>query len=143
MREIKIKKTRYEHFDIPYEGIFWIFDNRIIIYAEQVDISGRLSTTFNHVDIWNEIGFRYPIDNTIVPYHYYPRGRIMVNPIYENELFDHYDAYIYLDDCINNTKTIESLIYEFRLNKNCEIRYIGYDGGIESDHYKCHMCKGE
>lgn len=137
------KKRRIsESIEAPYEGIFWYIDGELVVFSEQVDTSGNMSTTYEHKKIWNEIIFKYKLDNgCTVPYDYYPRGRVMVNPHKTNGVFDHYNAYIYIDDCINTDENIYDIICEFRLNKNCEIKYIGSEGGIESDHYRCHNCK--
>ncbi len=126
----------------PYEGIFWFIDENLISFQEQVDSTGKWSTTFEHKDIWNEIKHKYLVDNNVVSFDYFPRGRVMVNPIFKNSVFDHYDCYIYIDDCINTEDIIQEIIYDFRLNnEHCIIKYIGSDGGITSNHYKCNNCK--
>lgn len=131
-----------ESIDSPCEGIFWFINEELVAFTEQVDTSGKLSTDLEHKKIWEIISGRYKISEKKVPYDYYPRGRVMVNPRYVNGSFDHYDAFIYIDDCINNSEYLKDIYYEFRLNKNCVIKYIGSEGGVTSDHYTCHKCSG-
>ena len=138
---VERRKRINESIDSPCEGIFWVINGNIHAFTEQVDTSGMLSTNFEHKDIWNEIKHRYQVDGKDVPFDYYSRGRVMVNPIYINGKFDHYEAYIYIDDCINDDDTLSDIKYEFRLNKNCIIKYIGSDGGVTSNHYRCHNCR--
>lgn len=126
-----------ENLDCPCEGIFWVINNELIAFKDRVDITGRFSTDLQHRKIWPEIKYKYGDFD----FDYFPRGRIMVNAVTKENTFDHYDAYIYIDDCINNEKMISDLIYEYNLNKNCVIKYVGSLGGITEDHYKCNNCK--
>ena len=135
------KKRLNESLDCPCEGIFWVIGDELIAFTEQTDTLGKHSTTLEHRKIWSEIWSKYTLDGKPVLFDYFPRGRVMVNPVYKDDKFDHYNAYIYIDDCINDDEIISDLIYTFRLNKNCDIKYIGSEGGVESDHYRCHLCK--
>lgn len=137
---IERKRRIDESIDSPCEGIFWFINEELVAFTEQVDTSGRLSTDLEYKKIWDIISGRYKISGKKVPYNYYPHGRVMVNPKYVNGSFDHYDAFIYIDDCINDSEYLEDIYYEFRLNKNCVIKYIGSEGGVTSDHYTCHKC---
>lgn len=130
-----------ESIDSPCEGIFWFIGDELVAFTEQVDTKGRMSTTLEHRDIWREISHRYRVNGKDVSFNYFPRGRVMVNPKTKNDVFDHYDVFIYIDDCINSDDFLSDIYYEFRLNKNCEIKYIGSDGGVTSNHYRCHDCK--
>ena len=145
MIRLIVEKTRRLNESIynPYDGIFWVINNDLISFQEQVDTYGKLSTTFEHKDIWNEIKSKYLVNDKEVSYDYFPRGRVMVNPVYDsNNKFSHYECYIYIDDCINNDEIIQEIIYNFRLNgNNCDIKYVGSDGGITSNHYTCNRCK--
>lgn len=131
--------------DMPNEGIFWVINNDIISFDYSVDTSGSYFDGFEHIKLWDEIKNRYKINGKVVEYNYFPRGRVMVNPIKDNEgKFTHYDVYIYIDNCINSENIINEIKYEFRLNKpNCKIKYIGVEGGITSNHYTCHNCRKE
>jgi hypothetical protein len=42
-----------------------------------------------------------------------------------------------------NPEILNDIIHEFRLNRNCDIKYIGSEGGVESNHYRCHNCKNK
>lgn len=136
------KKRLGESLDSPCEGIFWVIENELIAFTEQVDTTGRFSTSLEHIKIWDQIKQKYQVSGKTVSFDYFPRGRVMVNPVYLNiYTFNHYDVFIYIDDCINNDDIITDILYEYRLNKNCDIRYIGSSGGIESNHYRCYMCR--
>ena len=142
------KHRKNETSDTPYEGIFWLITNNnndrgYVVYAEQVDTSGKWSTTLEHIKIWEDIKNEFTVDEDIVvDYDYFPRGRIMINPIYENNKFQHYDVYIYLDKCINNIFNIQVICRLFNIKERyCNIKYIGADGGITSNHYTYHDCR--
>ena len=132
-----------ESLDAPCEGIFWIIDDKLIAFTEQTDTTGKWSTDLEHTKIWKEIKFKYKVDGREVKYNYYPRGRVVVNPIRDSGgEFKNYDVYIYIDKCINNTEILNDIKYEYRLNNSkCKIKYIGSEGGITSDHYTCHNCR--
>lgn len=144
MIKLIVEKTRRLNESIynPYEGIFWIINNDLICFQEQVDTTGKWSTDLEHKNIWHEIKNKYLVNSKEVSFDYFPRGRVMVNPIYKDNKFIHYDCYIYIDNCINKEDIVSDIIYNFRLNgQNCIIKYIGSDGGITSNHYTCHNCK--
>jgi hypothetical protein len=134
---IKLKNKIDESLDCPYEGIFWVINNNFIEFKDKVDITGRFSTDLQHRKIWPEIKNKYGDFD----FDYFPRGRVMVNVINKNETFDDYNVYIYIDNCINNESVINEIVYEFNLRNNCDIKYIGSEGGITEDHYTCHNCK--
>lgn len=139
----KIKSERklrlHESYNAPCEGIFWVIEDELISFLEQVDSKGMWSTTLEHIKIWEHIKHDYLVDGKPVNYNYFPRGRVMVNVIRKNDVLDHYDAYIYIDECIHTDETLNMIKQEFNLY-NCHICYIGSDGGITSDHYVCHNC---
>jgi len=129
---------------IPSEGIFWIINEQLVAFTKQVDTGEKISTTLEHKRIWNDKFVNYRLENgCTVSYDYFPRGRVIVNPICNDEIFVHYDVYIYIDDCINNPKILKDIIHEFRLKVNCHIKYIGSECEVESDHYMCHNCKNK
>lgn len=143
MYNFKVHKLRIkESFEMPSEGIFWIINNKLIAFDNYVDTTGRQFENIEHNKIWDEIKHMYKVNGKIVDYNYFPRGRVMVNPIRKNDIFSHYDIYIYIDKCINNNDIIEEIKYHFNLNKpSCHIKYIGTDGGITDNHYVCNNCK--
>ena len=142
IRKIKTeRKLRlHEAYTVPCEGIFWLIDDELIAYPEQVDSKGLWSTTLEHIKIWNHIKHKYNVDGKTIDYDYFPRGRVVVNAISDNGVLHHYDAYIYIDNCINTDEVLDMIKQEFNLF-NCKLKYIGSEGGIMSDHYKCHNCK--
>ena len=144
MRKFTVHKLRIkESLELPSEGIFWVIDNRLVAFDDPVDTSGRYFDNIEHIKIWNEIKHMYKVDGKEVEYNYFPRGRVMVNAVRDNDgTFLHYDVYIYIDNCINNDDVIDEIKYTFRLNKpNCDIKYVDADGGITSNHYTCHNCR--
>jgi hypothetical protein len=126
--------------DMPCEGIFWVVGNTLILFKYAANM---FVNEYKHTEAWKFIKNIYKVNNQLVDYNYYPRGRVMVNPMKDiNGKFTHYDVYIYIDDCINNADIVEEVMYEFRLNKpNCNLKYVGADGGITSTHYTCHNCR--
>lgn len=144
MPNFRVHKLRLkESFDMPSEGIFWIINGDLEFYGQSVTTQGTSFRNIEHIKIWNEIKNKYKVDGRVVDYDYFPRGRVMVNPINnEDGTFSHFDVYIYLDDCINDEENINDIKHFFNLNKpSCKIKYVGSDGGITSNHYTCHNCR--
>jgi len=142
VRRIKTdKKLRlHEAYNVPCEGIFWFIKEEFVAYPEQVDSMGIWSTTLEHIKLWEHIKDNYLVNGEIVNYDYFPRGRVVVNAIVKDGILSHYEAYIYIDKCINNDDTLDIIKQEFNLF-NCDIKYIGSEGGITLDHYTCHNCR--
>lgn len=133
IRLILEKRHVNEGYGKPCEGIFWYIGNKLITYMDPVSFN----TTLEHKDIWQGIRQLYGDRQ----YDYYPRGRVMVNPVVDdNGVTVKYKAFIYIDNCINNEEIIDTVKYQFNIG-DCEIVYIGSDGGVTSNHYKCHNCK--
>ena len=133
VRLILEKRHIKESIGKPCEGIFWVIGNKMIAYTDPVGFN----TDLEHIKMWKEIKHSYGD----VPFDYYPRGRVMVNEVRNSDgTLQKYKAFIYIDDCINNSEIIEDVKYYFSLN-DCEITYIGSDGGVTSNHYRCHNCK--
>lgn len=127
------RNTINESYEKPSEGIFWFIDNKLIAYMDPVGYS----TNLDHKTIWESIKTQY----SNLPFNYYPRGRVMVNERRDDAgILNGYDAYIYVDDCINTQEIVDYIKYHFNLSK-CHIVYVGSDGGITSNHYKCHNCR--
>ena len=133
IRLITEKNHISESYGKPCEGIFWFINNKLISYMDPVDYNTKL----DHKIVWKSIRNQY--DN--VAFDYYPRGRVMVNEVRNSDgTLIKYKAYIYIDNCINTEEIIDNIKYQFSLDK-CEIMYVGSDGGVTSNHYKCHNCK--
>lgn len=135
IRLIVEKRNIREAYGKPCEGIFWIINGDLISYVNPVGFNSSLE----HKKIWNEIKLQYGN----VPFDYYPHGRVMTNEIRDVEgTLIGYNSFIYIDDCINSEDIIEEIKYRFCLTgDNCKISYIGSDGGVTSNHYKCNNCK--
>ena len=125
----------------PNDGIFWLIGNELVSFADPIDKVGRITTPKEHDKIWETIKSKYKICNKLVNYDYFPRGRVVIHTVsnYDGS-FSHYNAYIYIDDCIKDDETISDIINSFCL-KDCTIKYIGSDGDITSEHYDCHYCR--
>jgi hypothetical protein len=126
-----------ESYGTPCEGIFWYIDGNLVVFTTPYN----RPYNFEHKTMWREIKGRY---SNNVPFDYYPRGRVMVNADKDSEgNLIGYKAYIYIDNCINTEEILYEIKCEFRLTgDNCKIMYCGADGGITSNHYQCHDCKG-
>ena len=125
--------------DMPCEGIFWFIDNTLILFKCATNM---YVNEYKHTEAWKFIRDTYKVNNQLVDYNYYPRGRVVVNLIKDNDKFTYYDVYIHIDDCINNDDIVEEVMYEFRLNEpNCNLRYVGAYGEVTSNHYTCHNCR--
>lgn len=140
---VEHKRRINEALNTPCEGIFWVINDKLIAFTEQVDTTGKWSTDLEHSKLWTELKHKYLVNGKEVTYDYYPRGRVMVNAINDADgKFKNYDVYIYIDNCLNDEETLEDIKYEFRLNNSkCILQYVGSDGGITSNHYICHNCK--
>lgn len=132
VRLILEKRHVKESVGKPCEGIFWLIGNKMVAYTDPVGFN----TDLEHSKMWKEIKHSYGN----VPFDYYPRGRVMVNEVRNSDgILKKYKAFIYIDDCINNAEIIDDVKYYFSLN-DCDIAYIGSDGGVTSNQYKCHNC---
>ena len=133
IRLIVEKVNISEGYGKPCDGIFWVIDGQLITYMNPIGFNSNL----DHSRVWQTIEAEYGN----VSFNYYPRGRVMVNEVRNNDgTLDKYKAFIYIDNCINNDEIIDEIKYRFCLNK-CDIVYIGSDGGITDNHYQCHNCK--
>ena len=134
IRLIVEKRNIKEGYGKPYEGIFWFIDNKLIAFMDPVGFN----TTLDHKKVWETIKNQYGN----VRFDYYPRGRVMTNEVRNSSgTLIGYKSFIYIDDCINTDEVIDEVKHHFDLDRTkCEIAYIGSDGGVTSNHYKCHNC---
>ena len=135
IRLVVERKNLREGYGRPCEGIFWVIDNQLIAYMDAVGFNSNLE----HSRVWTTIRDQYGN----VSFNYYPRGRVMVNEVIDKDgVLQKYKAFIYIDDCINDAETVDEIKYRFCLTENnCDIVYVGSDGGVTSNHYKCHSCR--
>ena len=131
-----------ENLQIPCEGIFWVINDELISFADQVDPKDPFNCTdLTHRETWRYIKDKYTINNNTVDYDYFPRGRVETLVIQNDDgSLDYYEASIYLDRCISNMEIVEKIVEDFRLYlSNVRIKVEG-QLFIDGSHYTCHMC---
>lgn len=133
--------------DYPYEGFFWIIRGEVVGIASEVPhynydyaLNGR-----THENSWKIFSKDYLVDGKEVPFDYFPRGRIMIDPNYDltTEKFTDYSCIVFLDKCINNAESKRKIVEYYNLD-NSDIHNImwtmlGERAGI--DHYTCNGCR--
>ena len=133
--------------DYPYEGFFWIINGEVVGIASEVPhynydyaLNGR-----THENSWIAFSKDYLVDGKEVPFDYFPRGRIMIDPNYDltTEKFTDYSCIVFLDKCINNVESKRKIVEYYNLD-NSDIHNImwtmlGERAGI--DHYTCNGCR--
>ena len=135
-----------ENINYPYEGYFWIIDNKIIGITAEVPhynydykLNGK-----THQNTWYKFCNDYKVNGKTVEWDYFPRGRVMVDPNYDlDNKFDEYSCIVFLDKCINNKECKELIAnyYNLYLPTIPHITWtmLGERAGI--DHYQCHNCR--
>lgn len=127
----------------PKEGIFWVIDDTLVAFCNNVDINGSLdSDDLLHKDVWNEIKNKFKVNGKVVSYDYYPRGRVMITSARDKSgKFQYYSCTVYGDRCIINDPDIQDEVEsEFRLYlKQCKVSFEG-QMSIDGTHYTCHNC---
>lgn len=130
-----------ESLQVPCEGIFWLIDENIISFTDEVNPRDPYSMTdLLHKNVWETISKDYKVNGYEVPYNYFPRGRVEVLVILNSDnILDHYEAYIYMDKHIGS-KYLDKIENDFRLylpnvNVTCSGQMF-----IDGSHYICHMC---
>lgn len=130
--------------NIPNQGIFWFVGDDLVALCDPVDI--RNYTEFgalNHKDAWRHLCEDYPVDGKPVSYNYYPRGRVIVTPEFDDDYnFTHYICYVYADLCIIKKPEFRSAIEaEFGLYlSTCDVYYED-QLSLDGTHYTCYMCR--
>lgn len=137
-----------ENSNYPREGYFWIIDDKVIGYAEEVpkynyEYSFKGKT---HENTWNNIKSEYLVDGKEVEFDYYPRGRVMVDPNYKDNEFYNYSVLVFMDPCIGSQKYKDMVANYYNLNlKTCPnpmwMTSMRERTGI--NHYTCHNCREE
>ena len=136
-----------ENRNYPYEGYFWIIDGEVVGITSEVphynydySLNGK-----THQNTWNEFSDRYKVDGKKVPWDYFPRGRIMIDPNYDptTEEFTEYSCIIFLDKCINNNECKKKIMDYYNLDlptiPHIMWTMLGERAGI--NHYQCHWCR--
>lgn len=137
IKEVKLN----EAINAPSEGIFWHIDNKLIALMDKVNINDYHSTDLLHLNAWKSLRKDYKVNGKFVPYNYFPRGRVMIIPIFgNNQEFKYYDVTVYMDKCIDTVEIRDLIEEQFTLYlKTCEVSYDG-QLGLDGSHYVCHNC---
>jgi len=134
-----------ENMALPREGFFWIIDNKIIGYSIEVpqynyeyQLEGK-----THQNTWESI----KPDGCDKPFDYYPRGRVMVDPTYDNDnKFDGYYIMIFADECIKTQQHKDMIIDYYNLDVS-NIKFIKWMNNLKQragiEHYSCHGCRNK
>lgn len=138
-----------ESTNFPSEGFFWIINDKVVGLSSEVPTSNYQYELDGktHQNTWRLFQKDYLVNGHEVPYDYYPRGRIMIDPHYDliTNKFTEYSCIVFLDKCINNDKykRIVTDYYNLDLKTIPYISWVmlGERAGI--DHYTCHMCRGD
>lgn len=135
-----------ENRNYPYEGYFWFIDGSVVgITAEvpQYNYSYELNGK-THRNTWSSICSDYKVDGVCVPWDYFPRGRVMVDPNYDpiTGKFIDYSCMVFLDKCINNDacKKLIAEYYNLYVPAVHSIVWSMLSERAGIDHYKCHWC---
>ena len=129
---------------LPKQGIFWVINGVLIYSADTINPSDFVEFgSMNHRDTWRHIQQDYKVEDRVVGYDYYPRGRIIICPLFDDD--NHitgYDCGIYADPCIiNDSDFREQVENSFDLyHSSCHIEYYG-DYATDNTHYSCHNCR--
>lgn len=129
---------------LPKQGIFWVIDGKLISFADTVDPYDFIEFgALNHKDAWRHIKSEYLVNGREVEYDYFPRGRVIVNPTFnENDHINGYFCGIYADPCIiDDIDVREQIENDFDLyHPSCTVSYEG-DYSTDNTHYTCHNCR--
>ena len=138
IKEVKLN----EAINAPSEGIFWFINGKLIALMDKVNIQDYHSTDLLHIEAWKSLRNKYKVNGKIVKYDYFPRGRVMVLPIFKlNGTFDYYDVTVYIDKCIDTPEIRDLIEEQFTLYLNtCKVSYEG-QLGLDGSHYQCHNCR--
>lgn len=140
-------KILNESVAIPKEGYFWIINNKVIGIAEDVpkyNYEYHL-TNKTHENTWPSLRDDYKVNDKVVSFNYFPRGRVMVDPNYDNDNnFTNYSVLIMADPCILNNDKYKDLVLDYyNLNlPSCQKPMwprLNERAGI--NHYSCNNCR--
>lgn len=131
-----------EVLNVPYEGVFWWIDGKLVAFCDQVNPNDPYQMTdLLHKDVWNHIKSKYTVKGKEVSFDYFPRGRVETLVIQNNGTLDHYESNIYIDRCIKKKEIIDEIVETFRLYLP-KVRYnVCGQLFIDGSHYTCFNCK--
>lgn len=140
-------KILTESINIPREGFFWIIDNKVVGISEDVP---RYNYQYNltnktHQNTWALFQSDYTVDGHTVPFDYFPRGRVMVDPNYNNNNeFTNYNVLIMADPCIIENDNYKELImdyYNLELPQCQKPMWPKLNEKAGINHYTCNNCR--
>ena len=131
-----------ESVNLPSEGYFWIIDDQVLGVSNEVPMYNyEYKQSNTHEQSWSSIkpaGCDKSFD-------YYPRGRVMVDPEYDDSnTFKYFTAMIFIDPCIDNDYYKNKIIdyYNLDIPKMYHINWMGnLKGRAGINHYTCHNCR--
>lgn len=140
-------KILTESVNIPREGFFWIIDNKVVGIAEDVPHYNYQYNLTNktHPNTWSLFQSDYTVDGHVVPFDYFPRGRVMVDPNYNNNNeFTDYSVLIMADPCIIENDNYKELImdyYNLELPQCQKPMWPKLNEKAGINHYTCNNCR--
>ena len=131
-----------ENLNLPQEGFFWIVNDKIIGIAEEVPMYNyEYKQSKTHEQTWNNL----KPGNCNKSFDYYPRGRVMVDPEYDEEgKFKYFTCMIFIDPCIDQKQYKDMIIdyYNLDIPKMFHISWMGnLKGRAGINHYICNNCR--
>ena len=132
---------------LPKQGIFWVIDGTVVSLDDTVDPENFVEFgSMNHRDQWRFIQANFPVNGDLVEYDYFPRGRVIVCPTFDDEnRIIGYECNVYADSCIIDDPIVRMEIEDaFDLDlldmNSCTVNYCG-DYSTDNTHYTCHKCR--
>lgn len=127
---------------LPQEGFFWIIDDEVLGYSEEVPrYNYEYKQSKTHEQLWDKIKPQGN-DNS---FDYYPRGRVMVDPEYDKDgKFKYFTSMIFLDPCLDSQVYKDKIIdyYNLDIPSMYHINWMGnLKGRAGINHYTCHNCR--
>lgn len=131
--------------DVPCEGYFWYINDKIVgvsvkvpQYGYEYQLDGK-----THKNTWSSISQDYLINGKEVPWDYFPRGRVMIDPEYDSSgKFEGYTAQVFADVCLNTQEVKDKIIDYYNLYKTDILWFINKKYSV-MNHYICHQCRKE
>lgn len=131
-----------ESLALPCEGIFWVIDEKVISFTDEVNpLDSMFMTNLLHKNVWKEIADQHKVNGKVVSYDYFPRGRVETLSLNIGGK-QQFHSDVYMDKCIfYNRKVREQIENDFRLYlPNVKVQYEG-QLFIDGSHYICYKCR--
>ena len=137
-----------ENPNFPDEGLFWIIDGGVKGISSTVppyDYCCELKG-ITHTNGWKEFRPDFPVGGKEVEFDYFPRGIVMIDPLYdENGKFEEYSCFVLLDKCISTDDYKKKIIDYFNLGLPSipHIMWLASGKRTGVEFYQCHNCRKE